>query len=81
MPLTFKDATDRVLGALTLDEIARAVGKSRELIARARLTTGSRRSPPAGWERALQSLARARAQELRAKADELDAVADELAEQ
>lgn len=80
MPLSFKEATDRVLGAITLDEIARAVGKSRELIARARLTTDSRRSPPEGWKLALRGLARTRAAELRRKADELDAVAEELSE-
>jgi hypothetical protein len=76
--MTFRDATDRVLGLITLDEIAKALGVSRQLVAQARLETVNRRNPPEGWARTLRQLARARAAELRAQAAELERLAEDL---
>lgn len=76
--MTFKEATNRVLGLITLDEIAKALGVSRQLVAQARLDTVNRRDPPAGWEHTLRQLARERAAELRAQAEELERLAQEL---
>jgi len=56
--MDFREATDRLMGCgVTLPMIAKAAGVSENSIARARTSSGQRRSPPKGWHRVVSALA------------------------
>jgi hypothetical protein len=78
MALTFKEATDRTKGIITHREIAKALGKSKQSVAKARVEGPSGRSAPVGWQAAIRELARDRAAELRQHAAVLDELVREL---
>jgi hypothetical protein len=69
----FKEATDRLTERVTLADIAEACGSHPNSIDRARLEPGSKsyRTPPQGWETAVEQLARERGNELLTLANEL----------
>lgn len=71
----FREATDRLIGAVTLADLARELGVSHGLLRQARLSASasSYRSPPAGWEGAVARLARERVDELLKLAEEMEA--------
>lgn len=73
----FKRATDRLIGTVSLADLAEELGVSHGLLRQARLRTSasSYRSPPPGWEKAVAKLARERGGALIELADELDAQA------
>lgn len=60
MKPSFREATDRLLRCVTADQLAAELGVSRNTIARARMseTAKGHRSPPPGWEAAVDKLAR-----------------------
>jgi hypothetical protein len=70
----FKRATDRLIGTVSLADLAEELGVSHGLLRQARLSTSasSYRSPPAGWEKAIAKLARERGGALLKLADEMD---------
>jgi len=71
----FKRATDRLIGTVSLADLAEELGVSHGLLRQARLSTSasSYRSPPPGWEKAVAKLARERGGALLKLADEMDA--------
>ena len=73
----FKRATDRLIGTLSLADLAEELGVSHGLLRQARLSTSasSYRSPPPGWEKAVAKLARERGGALIELADELESQA------
>jgi len=74
----FKKATDRLIGTLSLADLAEELGVSHGLLRQARLSTSasSYRSPPLGWEKAVAKLARQRGGALIELADEIEAQAE-----
>jgi len=70
----FKAATDRMTGQVTHADLAGELGVSLPSIRQARLGSDAEgyRSPPPGWQSAVASLARKRAQELLERAEELE---------
>lgn len=70
---TFKDATDRLLGCVTAEQLAAELGVSRNTIARARMSPEAKgyRPPPHGWEDAVERLAKAHSTQLSALAKQL----------
>ena len=72
--MNFKDATDQLIGRVTLPEIAAACGASVNAVERARMDpegTSYRNAPP-GWEIAVARLARERGGNLLRLADALE---------
>jgi len=68
----FTRATDALLAAPKLDELAEAIGCSLASVKQARMKAeGGRRSPPPGWEAAVARLAREKAAQLLKLADGL----------
>lgn len=78
MSEAFREATDRLIGLVSLADLARELGVSHGLVRQARLkpSASSYRSPPAGWEAAVAKLARERGGELLKLAEEMEARAD-----
>jgi hypothetical protein len=74
MPMSFKQATDKLGERVTAADIAAQFGAHPNTIARARLERASPayRSPPEGWERVLARLAREKAADLTRLAEELE---------
>lgn len=74
MSQRFRDVTDQLTAAVTLADLANEIRVSHGLMRQARLATSasSYRSPPAGWEQAVATLARRRASQLLSLADEID---------
>lgn len=70
--MTFKEATDRLIGRVTLGEIAEACGVSENTIQRARMEGVQSRPEPSGWREGVAMLARRRGGELYRLADELE---------
>lgn len=64
--LDFKRATDELCSAVTHEELAGALGVKLPSVRQARLgdDAKAKRSPPAGWERVVSKLAKARAERL-----------------
>lgn len=64
--MNFQKATDELLRAVTLEDLAEALGASVQAIRQARASeaTTAHRSPPAGWEVGVVRLAKKRAREL-----------------
>ena len=79
-PLTFKEATDILTRtpSVTLARIADTFGVQLATIARARIGTEHRRSPPLNWEGAIAQLAEVHALELDERAQELRTLAKQL---
>lgn len=71
-PMDFKAATDELTRCPTLDDVAAECQVAPNTIRRARMTGDGSRPAPAGWERAVAKLARARAAELEELAAELE---------
>jgi hypothetical protein len=73
--VNFKDATDELIGRVTLPEIAAACGASVNAVERARMDPkgSSYRNAPPGWEIAVARLARERGGDLLRLADALEA--------
>jgi hypothetical protein len=73
----FKRATDRLIGTVSLADLAEELGVSHGLLRQARLSTSasSYRSPPQGWEKAVAKLARERGGALIELADDMEAQA------
>jgi hypothetical protein len=71
--MDFKKASDELISAITIGQIAQALDRSEATIKQARLapTANAHRSPPEGWEAALARLARQRAAALLKLADKL----------
>ena len=78
--MDFKAATDVLTQgpSMTLARIAERFGVQLATIARARIDTDNRRSPPAGWESVIAELAETHAGELDSRAEELRALAASL---
>lgn len=74
--MTFQTAIDRLGIRVTHEEVAAALGVSVASVRQYRLAEGAkaRRTPPAGWQRALAKLARERGRELKGLAEELERV-------
>ena len=74
--MTFKQATDALLGSVTLQDLAVALKASVQAIRQARVAEGMKahRSPPEGWELAVAKLARKRASQLNHLAMALEAL-------
>lgn len=73
--MDFNTATDRATGAcITLDDVAREIGNSSNLIRRARMSPDSDgyRRAPTNWPKAIAKLARKRAAKLLKLAEELE---------
>ncbi len=66
MSMDFVRATDELLRRVTLDDLAKAAGKSVQTFKQARLALGEtgRRSPPEGWEEVVAGMARRQARRL-----------------
>ena len=73
--MDFKQATNVMLGSVTLADIAEAAGVDPTTIRRARLDESSPnyRRPPANWREIIARLARARGGELGDLAEKLEA--------
>ena len=73
--MDFKKSTDSLLGSVTLEDLAGALGASVQAVRQARAAAGStsHRPPPGGWEAAVAKLARKQAAKMAALADRLDA--------
>jgi len=73
--MNFKKHTDSLLEAVTLGDLAVALGASVQAVRQARAAEGSssHRSPPGGWEAATAKLARKQAAKLVALAARLEA--------
>jgi hypothetical protein len=71
----FRTATDRLIGTISLADLAQELGVSHGLMRQARLNTSasSYRSPPDGWEAAVARLARQRGGDLLKLAEEMEA--------
>jgi transcriptional regulator with XRE-family HTH domain len=71
--MDFVQATTRLIGGITLEDVANEIGVSRGLIGQSRLarTNPQYRRPPEGWESVVEKLARRRATELARLADQL----------
>lgn len=71
--MNFKRATDLLFDGVSHPDLAKAMDVSVASIRQARLdeTAKAHRSPPAGWEKAVATLAEARAERLAALADRL----------
>ena len=68
----FQSATDALLAAPKLEELAVAIGCSIASVKQARMKAETgRRSPPPGWEAAVARLARQKAAQLQKLADKL----------
>jgi hypothetical protein len=78
--MDFKAATDVLTQGptVTLARIAERFGVQLATIARARIDTDNRRSPPGGWETVIAELAETHARELDERANGLRALANEL---
>jgi hypothetical protein len=78
--MDFKTATDVLTQTptVTLAKIAGRFGVQLATIARARIDTENRRSPPAGWEPVIAELAERHAEELDARAQALRGLARSL---
>lgn len=76
--MTFREATDRILGIIDLRDLARCLGVTHQLILKARMTTENRRRPPVGWEMAIRDLAAEKAAELREQAADLEDLVRQL---
>jgi len=72
--MNFKQATDALLGAVTLQDLAEAMGVSVQALRQARSAEGTaaHRSPPEGWELAIQQVANRRASHLQKLAAKLN---------
>jgi len=75
MSEAFRKATDRLIGSVSLADLARELGVSHGLLRQARLSpsASSYRSPPADWEAAVAKLARERGGELLRLAEDMEA--------
>ena len=73
--MNFKKSTDSLLEAVTLQDLAGALGVSVQAIRQARAVEGStsHRTPPGGWEAAIAKLARRQAAKMMALAARLEA--------
>ena len=74
--MDFKEATDRLMDAgCTARDLAGALGLAPQTVRAMRLdpSSSAHRSPPKGWNEALEKLARAKGEELRELADALRA--------
>jgi hypothetical protein len=73
--MKFKHATDELLKAVTLEDLAETLGASVQSVRQARAQEGSAgfRKPPEGWEAAAAKLARRQASKLGRLADRLEA--------
>ena len=82
MSADFKAATDVLTQgpSMTLARIADRFGVQLATIARARIQTENRRSPPGGWEAVIAELAETHARELEHRAQELRKLSSELRE-
>ena len=71
--MNFRKATDDLLGGISHEELANALGVSIHTIRQARLAEGARahRSPPEGWEPIVARLAKQRAERFRRLAETL----------
>jgi hypothetical protein len=80
--MDFKTATDILTQgpSVTLARIAERFGVQLATIARARIDTENRRSPPTGWQPVLAELAEKHAQELEQRTTELRKLAAALRE-
>jgi hypothetical protein len=78
--MDFKTATDVLTQGpnITLAKIADRFGVQLATIARARIETSNRRSPPAGWEAVIADMAAEHAAELRARIDALVDLSEKL---
>jgi len=74
--MDFRKATDELLAAVTLEDLAEATGASVQAVRQARAQEGTSafRKPPTGWERAAAKLARRRAGKLEQLAERLEAL-------
>ncbi len=72
--MNFKKATDELLGSVTLEDLASAIGASVQAVRQARAQEGAAgfRRPPEGWEAAAAKLARKQASRLVRLADKLE---------
>jgi hypothetical protein len=70
----FREATDRLIGSVTLADLAQELGVSHGLVRQARLRSvaSSYRVPPVGWEQAVANLASKRGAELLSLANEME---------
>jgi hypothetical protein len=78
--LDFKSATDILTQgpSVTLARIAERFGVQLATIARARIDTDNRRSPPGNWQSVIAEMAEAHARELEERARELRQLASTL---
>jgi hypothetical protein len=65
--MNFKKATDELIAAITLEDLATALGVSVQAVRQARTAEGSsaHRPAPAGWQTATRNLATRRAKRLK----------------
>ena len=78
--MDFKSATDILTRgpSVTLARIAERFGVQLATIARARIDTDNRRSPPGNWQSVIAEMAEAHARELEERARELRQLASTL---
>lgn len=71
--MNFRKATDALLGAVTLADLAKEMGVSVQALRQARAAEGSsaNRAPPGGWESAIAGIARHQERRYRRLADAL----------
>ena len=71
--MKFKQATDALLGSVTLEDLAKRMGVSVQTLRQARVAEGSKahRSPPVGWEDAVRRTATERQQYFKQLAEKL----------
>ena len=71
--MNFKQATDVLMDAVTLEDLAMEMGVSVQTLrqARAKPNTTAHRTPPAGWQEAASKLAESKASEYKKLAREL----------
>ena len=74
--MNFKQATDALLEAVTLEDLAKAMGVSVQSLRQARAgeNTTAYRSPPQGWEAAVMRLAKERGKRLNTLANRVQKV-------
>lgn len=76
--MNFRKATDELLEAVTLEDLAEALGASVQAVRQARAAEGTtaHRAPPPGWERATIRLANRRLGKLSTLAKALEKQGD-----
>lgn len=76
--MNFKEATDRLLSVVTLQQLADTLGMHITSIGKARLDAEAKsyRTPPPGWEKAVIKLAEQHSKELAGLAQKLRAQLD-----